>query len=122
MKDIINKLNLNCKQFSELYEIPYMTVNQWYNGKRTPPKWVIKLFNELIESKKKGEQIEIFDKMYYSGYVRYKNDDRDLHSKNFRTLKDSEDWQNHIKGMKDQLQYAYILFKKETTIEKIGIL
>lgn len=59
MKDIIDKLNLNCKQFSELYEIPYMTVNQWYNGKRTPPKWVIKLFNELIESKKKGEQISI---------------------------------------------------------------
>lgn len=61
MKTIINKLNLNCKQFSELYEIPYMTVNQWYNGKRIPPKWVVKLFNELIESKKKGEQIEMFD-------------------------------------------------------------
>lgn len=36
-----------------------MTVNQWYNGKRTPPKWVIKLFNELLESKKKGEEIQI---------------------------------------------------------------
>lgn len=59
MKNIIDKLNLNCKQFSELYEIPYMTVNQWYNGKRTPPKWVIKLFNELLEIKTNGILIPI---------------------------------------------------------------
>ena len=76
MKDIINKLNLNCKQFSELYEIPYMTVNQWYNGKRSPPKWVVKLFNELIESKKKGKQIQMNNReKCYAVNVKIKNNE-----------------------------------------------
>ena len=88
MKNIINKLNLNCKQFSEMYEIPYMTVNQWYNGKRTPPKWVIKLLNELIESKKKGEQIDIYsgemheyydgERLVYRAILKDRNDEEQM--------------------------------------------
>ena len=62
MKKIIESLGMTFKEFSEYYGIPYNTVRQWWNGDRTPPKWVVKLLNELIELKKNGEQIRIEEK------------------------------------------------------------
>lgn len=68
MKKIIKSLGMSIKEFSEYYDIPYNTVRQWWNGDRKPPKWVIKLLNKLIESKKNGEQIEMFGEYVYEVY------------------------------------------------------
>lgn len=108
MKNIIDKLNLNCKQFSELYEIPYMTVNQWYNGKRTPPNWVIKLFNELIESKKKGEQLQISnrEKCYAIKITRNNNEWREFYCENDikYAYNQKEFWQNQKNTIKAEFE------------------
>lgn len=65
MKKIIESLGMNIKDFSKYYGIPYNTVRQWWNGDRTPPKWVTKILNESIELKKNGEQIAIEDRIIF---------------------------------------------------------
>lgn len=61
MKELIQKLKLSVREFSEMYNIPYKTVLQWRNGERKPPEYLVKLIEENIKLKTKGEQISIFD-------------------------------------------------------------
>ena len=62
MKELIEKLKLSVREFSEMYNIPYKTVLQWRNGERKPPEYLVKLIEENIKLKTKGEQISIFEK------------------------------------------------------------
>lgn len=55
MKNLIEKLNLTIKEFAELYEIPYNTVRQWYNGTRQAPLYIKKMIETIIELKSKGK-------------------------------------------------------------------
>lgn len=59
IEELRKELNMSLKEFSEYYEIPYNTVRQWEKGERTPPNYVIKLLNKVINLKAKGEQIII---------------------------------------------------------------
>lgn len=61
MKNLIEKLNLSIKEFAELYEIPYNTVRQWYNGTRQAPPYIKKLIEEITELKSSGIQLNIFN-------------------------------------------------------------
>lgn len=62
MNEILKKLSMTMKEFSNHYEIPYHTVRQWVNGTRKPPAYVIRLLNEKIERESKGEQLNFFNK------------------------------------------------------------
>lgn len=59
INEILTKLGMNYKEFSEHYEIPYNTGRQWAQGTRKPPIYVIKLLNEKIERETKGEQLRL---------------------------------------------------------------
>lgn len=59
MKNLIEKLNLTIKEFAELYEIPYNTVRQWYNGTRQAPQYIKKMIETIIELKSNGKQMPI---------------------------------------------------------------
>ena len=64
-KLIKEELNLTIKEFANLYEIPYNTVRQWYNGKRTAPQYIIKMIEKIIELESKGKQLNFLDKDYW---------------------------------------------------------
>lgn len=59
MKNLINNLGLSIKEFAEIYEIPYNTVRQWYNGQRQAPQYIKKMIEVIIELKSKGKQLEL---------------------------------------------------------------
>lgn len=42
---------LTQRQFSNLTGIPLRTIQNWEQGKRQPPEWVIELLKERIEGK-----------------------------------------------------------------------
>lgn len=44
------------KEFALYYDIPIDTLNQWENGRRTPPEYVLKLISRVIELEKKLDQ------------------------------------------------------------------
>lgn len=72
MKKLIEELNLTIKEFAELYEIPYNTVRQWYNGKRQAPPYIKKMIETIIELKSKGKQLKF--EYEQSGYEEDFND------------------------------------------------
>lgn len=47
--------HLTQQQMSDLFEIPKRTIEDWENGKRTPPPYVEKLIVEKLE-RMNGEQ------------------------------------------------------------------
>ena len=65
---------LNWKQFSEYYEIPYRTVQDWYMGKRSMPEYLLKLMiykaemeriqiNKKIDVVTRSEALASFDQL-----------------------------------------------------------
>ena len=58
-KELIKELNLTIKDFAKLYEIPYNTVRQWYNGSRQAPPYIKKMVEKIIELQSKAKQLEI---------------------------------------------------------------
>ena len=46
------KTGLNWKKFSEYYEIPYRTVQDWYMGKRRMPEYLLRLMIYKYEMEK----------------------------------------------------------------------
>lgn len=43
IKEMRQKFNLTQKQFSEITGIPKRTIENWEEGKRTPPEWLPKM-------------------------------------------------------------------------------
>ena len=54
IKTLREKYNLSRKQFTEIFEIPYRTLQDWELGNRKCPEYLLK----LIEYKLIKEQIE----------------------------------------------------------------
>lgn len=53
IKKIIKESNCKTmKEFSEHYNIPYRTVQDWKLGNRTPPKSTIKLLKHILNVEK----------------------------------------------------------------------
>lgn len=48
-KELLEKSNMNMKQFSEYFEIPYRTVQDWKNGARKCPLYLMKLIAYKLE-------------------------------------------------------------------------
>lgn len=42
-KELLEKSNMSMKQFSEYFEIPYRTVQDWKSGARKCPPYLMKL-------------------------------------------------------------------------------
>ena len=51
--ELKNKSGMNWKQFSEYYEIPYRTIQDWEHGKREMPDYVLR----LMQYKMKMEEL-----------------------------------------------------------------
>ena len=64
-KELLKELNLTIKDFAELYEIPYNTVRQWYNGTRQAPPYIKKMIEKIIDLKKNGTQLELTKNIKY---------------------------------------------------------
>lgn len=60
VKDIRSRTGLSQQKFSEKYEIPKRTIEEWESGRRTPPDYVLKMLarivDEDIEQQKKAEE------------------------------------------------------------------
>jgi len=56
-REILHNSGMNIKQFSEYFEIPYRTVQNWKSGSRKCPDYVLKLILYRLENenKKRGE-------------------------------------------------------------------
>ncbi len=52
------KTGLNWKKFSEYYEIPYRTVQDWYMGKRCMPEYLLRLMVYKAEMERNGRKCE----------------------------------------------------------------
>ena len=50
VKAAIEKAGLNIKQTAELLGAPYRTVQNWFNGTRTPPPWLERLIVKEIQA------------------------------------------------------------------------
>lgn len=48
--------HLTQQQMSDLFEIPKRTIEDWENGKRTPPPYVEKLIIEKLERIKREQE------------------------------------------------------------------
>ena len=54
IKEIREKTGLNKKEFSEKYCIPYRTIQNWEDGQRNPPEYVVTLLARVVEFENKG--------------------------------------------------------------------
>lgn len=70
IKQLIRKSNMNLTEFSNYFKIPYRTVQNWENGSRTPPKYIIDLMEYKLISEK---IIEKEDKKMNKKYTIYKD-------------------------------------------------
>ena len=48
-REVLEKTNMNMKQFSEYFEIPYRTVQDWKSGARKCPSYLIELLVYKLE-------------------------------------------------------------------------
>ena len=48
-KELIESSGMNLKEFSEYFEIPYRTVQNWKLGKRECPEYLLKLMKYKLE-------------------------------------------------------------------------
>jgi len=48
--EIVDKSNMSISQFSTQYHIPRRTLEDWLNGKRTPPSYVMELLDFKVIS------------------------------------------------------------------------
>lgn len=57
IKELRSLTGLSQKVFSDKYEIPKRTIEDWESGKRTPPEYVISLLERAVkEDIKKTEE------------------------------------------------------------------
>ncbi|NBH15373.1 helix-turn-helix domain-containing protein [Lachnospiraceae bacterium] len=47
IQELRYKTNLSQKQFSEYFEIPIRTVQEWEQGRRKPPDYISKLLERI---------------------------------------------------------------------------
>ena len=45
---------MNLKEFSEYFEIPYRTIQNWEGGQRTCPEYLLKLMRYKLDKEKEG--------------------------------------------------------------------
>lgn len=55
-KELREQSGMNLKQFSEYFEIPYRTIQNWEGGQRTCPEYLLKLMEYKLKSNKKEGQ------------------------------------------------------------------
>ena len=55
IKELMEQANMNIKQFSDFFEIPYRTVQKWANGERTPPEYLVKLMQYKLEKEQENK-------------------------------------------------------------------
>ena len=55
-KEVLKTSGMSLKQFSELFGIPYRTIQDWNASKRTPPEYVLNLIIEKLNEKKEKEK------------------------------------------------------------------
>lgn len=48
-KELLEKSGMNMKQFSDYFEIPYRTVQDWKSGARKCPDYLLSLIQYKIE-------------------------------------------------------------------------
>lgn len=53
MKEIIEATSMTMKEFAEYFSIPYRTLQNWCNGDRKPPKYLIELILYKLKNEKK---------------------------------------------------------------------
>lgn len=53
LNELIKGSGMNLKAFSEYFNIPYRTVQDWNAGRRTPPEYLLELINYKLENEKK---------------------------------------------------------------------
>ena len=62
-KDILIELRestgMNRKQFCEYFEIPYMTVSDWEQGKKRVPKYFLRLLEYYVRMEQVGKENSI---------------------------------------------------------------
>lgn len=56
-KDLLEKSGMNIKQFSEYFNIPYRTVQNWKIGDRKCPPYLVDLMRYKIETEKEKGNI-----------------------------------------------------------------
>lgn len=49
MKELLKRYNLTQSKFAREFEIPLRTVQNWCNGERTPPPYLIKLIEFKLQ-------------------------------------------------------------------------
>lgn len=47
VKELRERMNLSQKNFSEYFEIPIRTVQEWEQGRRKPPDYIPKLLERI---------------------------------------------------------------------------
>lgn len=52
-KELIESSGMNLKEFSEYFEIPYRTVQNWKLGKRECPEYLLKLMKYKLENERR---------------------------------------------------------------------
>lgn len=53
LNELIKGSGMNLKEFSEYFNIPYRTVQDWNAGRRTPPEYLLELISYKLENEKK---------------------------------------------------------------------
>lgn len=62
IRDLIKK-NGGIKKFSEKYNMPYRTAQQWSDGKSTPSGWLVEIFYKYEAAEEATKQLnKIFNK------------------------------------------------------------
>jgi DNA-binding transcriptional regulator YiaG len=56
-KELRQQSGMNLKQFSEYFEIPYRTAQNWDSEVRHCPEYLLKLMQYKLQNEKKGEQV-----------------------------------------------------------------
>ena len=51
-KEILEQSGMNMKQFSDYFEIPYRTVQDWKSGARICPDYLLNLMRYKLENEK----------------------------------------------------------------------
>lgn len=51
-KELLEKSNMNMMQFSEYFNIPYRTVQDWKAGRRKAPLYVVELIRYKLEKER----------------------------------------------------------------------
>ena len=77
-KELLGITGLSLKQFSDQYNIPYRTCQNWVADVSTPPPYVLELLNYRIETEKKMEDNKIKKFEIVKNTIEIKGTNRDL--------------------------------------------